>query len=82
MVSLEELDQFVKVYGRDGICFLILFCLIKTKAKSALHQHSELSEEILNRACMAKAKELLRLVKHKPTEKDIEEVLSHIGQKS
>jgi hypothetical protein len=78
MVALKELDQFIKEYGKDGMRFLMLFCLLKSKAKFALRQCPDLSEERLNRACMAKAEELLRLGKDQPTEKDIEELLLHI----
>lgn len=81
MANLKELDQFIKEYGKDGIRLLMLFCLLKSKAGSALRQHPNLSEEEFDRACMAKARELLMLDKDQPTEKDVEELLSRIRDK-
>jgi len=78
MIELKELDQFIKEYGKDGVRLLMLFSLLKSKAKIALRQYPDLSEERLNRACMAKANELIRRGKDRPTEKDIKELLSHI----
>lgn len=82
MADLKELNQFIKEYGQNGMRLLVLFSLLKSKAKIALRQHPNLSEEKINSACMAKASELLRLGKNQPTEKDIEDLLLHIRQNS
>jgi hypothetical protein len=43
-----------------------------------MHAYPGVDEKRLNRVCMAKANELLRLGKDQPTEKDIEELLSRL----
>ncbi len=78
MVDLKELDQFIKEYGKNGMRFLLLFSLLKSKTKVILRQHPDIREERLDRACAAKADEMLKLGKNQPTEKDIKELLSHI----
>jgi hypothetical protein len=75
MSDLNELNQFLKEYGKDGMRLLVLFSLLKSKAKTILQQYPTIDENRLNQTCMAKADELLRLGKDQPTEKDIEELL-------
>jgi hypothetical protein len=78
MSDLKELNQFLKEYGKDGMKLLVLFSLLKSKAKATLKPYPGVDEKRLNRVCMAKANELLRLGKDQPTEKDIEELLSRL----
>jgi len=69
MVTLKELDSFVKEYGKDGLSLLILFCHLKSKYESDLRQRFGLDEEELNRTCMEVAKKLLKYAKGQPTKK-------------
>jgi hypothetical protein len=78
-----EIDEFLKEYGKDGMRLLVLFSLLKSKVKLVLQQQPTLPvpENTLDRLCMAKASELLRLGKDVATEKDIEELLSRLNEK-
>ena len=78
MSDLNELNQFLREYGKDGMRLLVLFSLLKSRAKAVLKSYAGVDEERLNRVCMAKADELLRLGKDQPTEKDVEELLSRL----
>jgi len=69
MVTLKELDSFVKEYGKDGLSLLILFCHLKSKYESDLRQHFGLDEEEFNRTCMEAAKKLLKICQEQPTKK-------------
>jgi hypothetical protein len=61
MVTLKELDPFVKEYGKEGLSLLILFCHLKSKYESDLRQRFGLDEEELNRTCMEAAKKCLNM---------------------
>jgi hypothetical protein len=69
MVTLKELDSFVKEYGKDGLSLLILFCHLKSKYESDLRQRFGLDEEEFNRTCMEVAKKLLKICQGQPTKK-------------
>jgi len=69
MVTLKELDSFVKEYGKEGLSLLILFCHLKSKYESDLRQRFGLDEEEFNRTCMEVAKKLLKYAKGQPTKK-------------
>ncbi|MEM2178200.1 MAG: hypothetical protein QW272_05210 [Candidatus Methanomethylicaceae archaeon] len=75
---LNEIDELVKKYGKNGMRLLVLFRLLKSRVNLILQkQRSNLTfnEAVLNQLCISKAYELLKLGKDEPTEKDIEELL-------
>jgi len=76
--DLKELDAFVKQYGKKGMRLLVIFSLLKSKAKASLQPFARVDEGRLDRVCMAKAKELLDLGKDQPTEEDIKELLARL----
>jgi hypothetical protein len=62
-----------------GARLLFLFKLLKVKVKERIernHPTATIEEESLNRLCIQKAQELVKLGEDEPTEKDIKELLS------
>lgn len=81
MSNFAEMNDFVKEYGKEGIRLLALFHLLKSKVMLSLqlqHPNRPFDEMLLNQLCMSRAYELLKVGKDKPTEKDIEELLSKL----
>lgn len=78
MSDIAKMDEIIKEYGKDGIRFLILFKLLKTRVISDLsrkYPQIPLNEDVVDKICAKKARYLLELGKERPTEAEIKELL-------
>lgn len=76
--KIEEIDDVVQRFGEKGISILFLFKFLKAGTIKKLQERTRFGrfdEKKLNALCLQKAKELHRIKKMKPTEKDITELL-------
>jgi hypothetical protein len=79
---LNEIINLTQKHGKIGIRLLFLFKLLKIKVKEKIEKDYPtitIKEENLNRLCIQKAQELVKLEKDEPTEKDIKELLSRLN---
>jgi len=76
---LNEIDDLIQKHGKDGVRLLFLFKTLKTYVEESIeknHSTVRIEEETLNRLCIQKAQELVKLKKESPTERDFKELLS------
>jgi len=80
----DRLDHLIREKGERGLTILLLFKTIKSNLlKIMKEQQTELgtTEKQLDDFCLKKAKELYKLGKRYPSERDIEEILILLRRK-
>jgi hypothetical protein len=82
--KVNEIDELIRESGKEGVELLLLFKLLKTEVKQRVGKEypaSIIGEETLNRLCIQKAQQLIKLKKENPGEEDFKELLSSLRRK-
>jgi hypothetical protein len=78
---LNEIDDLIQKHGKNGIRLLLLFKLLKIEVKKRIRRcypTQIIDEESLNRLCIEKANQLIKIREDTPTEEDVKDLLSRI----
>ena len=78
--KLAKIDELIRNHGVKGLKVLFLFKLLKIELRKILQEQQRVSlnqfnEKTLERVCLDKARQLVKLGRENPTLEDIQELL-------